>query len=227
MLPWPKEIASALQAKKNKKWRVQRLRIHPPQARQLVGIDAIALPLATLRPFHPPRVGHHYLVSPLGDHVLPPSRVSSYFHHYPRRGYIFLRCPQLFLPSSPKCSTDSSGLPDLLPPSPSQSVPPWNVSLSGSGGVPNLGSTSTLRPVPSRFNVKVVSFQPATTECPLAPRRIGKSRSRVRHERGVVARVERVSSVGISNADPSAWAESPLPVGRWYASERIRVSVVQ
>src|SRR5882724_3967879 len=82
--------------------RVQRLRIHPPQSCQLVGIDAIALPLATLRPFHQPRVGHQHLVSPLGDHVLHPSRVSSYFDHYPRHGqcleqlpYIFLRCPQL------------------------------------------------------------------------------------------------------------------------------------
>src|SRR5712691_12716688 len=82
--------------------RVQRLRIHPPQSCQLVGIDAIALPLATLRPFHQPRVGHQHLVSPLGDHVLHPSRVSSYFDHYPRHcqcleelPYIFLRCPQL------------------------------------------------------------------------------------------------------------------------------------
>src|SRR5713226_3560990 len=82
--------------------RVQRLRIHPPQARQLVGIDTIALPLAPLRPFHPPRVGHQHLVSPLGDHVLHPSRVRSYFDHYPRHGqcleelpYIFLRRPQL------------------------------------------------------------------------------------------------------------------------------------
>src|SRR5712671_4212080 len=82
--------------------RVQRLRIHPPQSCQLVGIDAIALPLATLRPFHQPRVSHQHLVSPLADHVLHPSRVSSYFDHYPRHGqcleelpYIFLRCPQL------------------------------------------------------------------------------------------------------------------------------------
>src|SRR5437899_1723572 len=82
--------------------RVQRLRIHPPQASQLIGIDAIALPLATLRPFHHPRVCHQHLVSPLGDHVLHPSRVSSYFHHYPCHGqcleelpYIFLRGPQL------------------------------------------------------------------------------------------------------------------------------------
>src|SRR5262249_33232552 len=82
--------------------RVQRLRIHSPQSCQLVGIDAIALPLTTLRPFHQPRVGHQHLVSPLGDHVLHPSRVSSYFDHYPRHGqcleefpYIFLRCPQL------------------------------------------------------------------------------------------------------------------------------------
>src|ERR1700682_5559976 len=109
--------------------RIQRLRIHPPQARQLVGIDAIALPLATLRPFHQPRVGHPYLVSPLGDHVLHPSRVSSYFDHYPRRGQCLGRTPlhlpalsatvlrPAFLPSSPKCSTDSSGLPDPLPPS--------------------------------------------------------------------------------------------------------------
>ena len=40
--------------------------------------------------------------SPLGDHVLHPSRVRSYFDHYPRHGqclkelpYIFLRGPQL------------------------------------------------------------------------------------------------------------------------------------
>src|SRR6266478_2455720 len=51
---------------------------------------------------HQPRVGHQHLVSPLGDHVQHPSRVSSYFDHYPRHGqcleqlpYIFLRCPQL------------------------------------------------------------------------------------------------------------------------------------
>src|SRR5664279_4448679 len=82
--------------------RVQRLRIHPPQARQLVGIDAIALPLATLRTFHQPRVGHQHLMPPLGDHVLYPRRVFSYFHHHPRHRqclkelpYIFLRCPHL------------------------------------------------------------------------------------------------------------------------------------
>src|SRR4029077_13418741 len=52
----------------------------------------------------------------------------SYFDHYPRHAqcleelpYIFLRCPQLaFLPPNPKCSTDSSGLPDPLPPSDDQ-----------------------------------------------------------------------------------------------------------
>src|SRR6266545_6672118 len=108
--------------------RVQRLRIHPPQACQLVGIDAIALPLTTLRPFHQPRVGHQHLVSPLGDHVLHPSRVRSYFHHYPRHGQCLrtpLHLPALsatvlrpaFLPPNQECSTDSSGLPDLLPPS--------------------------------------------------------------------------------------------------------------
>src|SRR6266849_2027047 len=60
------------------------------------------VPLATLRPFHQPRVGHQHLVSPLADHVLHPSRVRSYFDHYPRHcqcleelPYIFLRCPQL------------------------------------------------------------------------------------------------------------------------------------
>src|SRR5438132_7314752 len=82
--------------------RIQRLRIHPPQSCQLVGIDAITLSLATLRRFHQPRVGHQHLVPPLGDHVLHPSRVRSYFDHYPRHCQclaelpdIFLRCPHL------------------------------------------------------------------------------------------------------------------------------------
>ncbi len=52
--------------------RIQRLRIHPPQSGQLVRIDAITLPLATLRSFHQPRVGHQHLVPQLGDHVLHP-----------------------------------------------------------------------------------------------------------------------------------------------------------
>jgi len=71
--------------------------VDPPQAGQLIGIDAIALPLATLRPFHQARVGRQHLVSPLGDHVLHPSRVSSYFDHYPRHGQCLEELPYIFL----------------------------------------------------------------------------------------------------------------------------------
>src|SRR5262249_13493390 len=102
--------------------RVQRLRIHPPQSCQLVGIDAIALPLATLRSFPQPRVGHRYLVSPLGDHLLHPSRVSSYFDHYPRHGqcleefpYIFLPCPQLSFPQRFSLQTKNAVLTPAVP----------------------------------------------------------------------------------------------------------------
>ena len=63
--------------------RVQRLRIHPPQPRQLLRIDPIILRLPA-RPLHQPRVGHHHFVSLTCDDFLHPGRVRPHFHHHPR-----------------------------------------------------------------------------------------------------------------------------------------------
>ena len=41
---------------------MQRLRIHPPQPRQLIGIDPVILALAPLRSFHLPRIRHQHFV---------------------------------------------------------------------------------------------------------------------------------------------------------------------
>src|ERR1035441_107982 len=67
--------------------REQRLRVHPPYACQLVGIDPIILALAPLRPFHLPRVGHqHFMAAP--RHRIPcPGGVRSHFHHDSRGGH--------------------------------------------------------------------------------------------------------------------------------------------
>src|ERR1700736_1928837 len=110
-------------------YRVQRLRIHSPQSRQLVGIDTIILPLATFRPIHHPRIGHQHFVSATADHFLHPRGVCSHLENHSsciqcleEFGKVLLLRTQLSLrqrlpPLDSECSSCSIGPPDPHPPS--------------------------------------------------------------------------------------------------------------